>query len=813
MPADESLPPPTRLSTGVLLWVLLLFVGSGCAALVYELVWFQLLELIIGSTTISLAWLLAMFMGGMCLGSLAPRRLWPQQANPLRVYAALELGIALLALGVLWVMPVLGQLYVQYAQAGWPGLVLRGALCGACLLPPTLLMGATLPTIARWVEQSPRGVSWLGWFYGGNTFGAVLGCLLAGFWLLHSFDLTTATYFAMGINGLIALLGWLLSTRLPNQRALAEPLESDAAPRRDARWMYLVAALSGCTALGAEVVWTRMISLALGNTTYTFSLILAGFLIGIGVGSAAGAWIARHSTDLRGVLGMCQLFLVAALAWTGWVVARSFPYLPLGAELPPSEWRGFMLDLIRCALAVLPGALLWGASFPLALAVVSRGGRPHATQVGRLYAANTAGAIVGALLFSLLVIPPLGTLHAQQLLAALALVSSLLVMIPWLYARDAQRNRPVIAFAGWVVGSVLVTFWLEPLPTKVVGWGRLAPQINAPIKELFRGEGLNSTVAVIEQEHGLLSFHVSGKVEASNSVDDMRLQRMLANLPALFHPQPRSVLVVGCGAGVTAGSFLPYLDVRRLVICEIEPLVPQVVAKYFATQNSNVLADPAVSVVYDDARHYMLTSRESFDVITSDPIHPWVKGAATLYTQEYFEHVRDHLRPGGMAVQWVPLYESNEAAVKSELATFFRVFPHGSVWSNALHGNSHDLVLIGSVEPLEIDLGQLQARLEQDEMRFARSALKQVGFESIVDVCCSYAGSAADLAAWLADAELNRDGNLRLQYLAAISPRGEAYRGIHAELLRHRRFREELFVGDEELRRALRARLSTQPTQ
>ena len=199
-------------------------------------------------------------------------------------------------------------------------------------------------------------------------------------------------------------------------------------------------------------------------------------------------------------------------------------------------------------------------------------------------------------------------------------------------------------------------------------------------KPLYVGEGRNSSVVVSQLPGGQIYFHVSGKVEASTEPYDMRLQRMLGHIPALIHKGPESVLVVGFGAGVTAGTFVVHPEVKNITICEIEPLIPQASSKYFATENHNVFHDPRTRMMYDDARHFVLTTKEKFDIITSDPIHPWVKGTATLYSKEYFELVKQHLNPGGVITQWVPLYESDFETVKSELATFFDVFPNGTIW-------------------------------------------------------------------------------------------------------------------------------------
>ena len=342
--------------------VLLLFVGSGCAALIYEIVWFQLLQLIIGSSAVSLGVVLGTFMGGMCLGSLLLPKLVSTAPHPLRVYAMLELGIGLVGIAVIFFLPQLDRLYTSIAMEGVPGLVIRGLVAGACLLPPTLLMGATLPAIARWVEATPRGVSWLGFFYGSNIAGAVVGCLLAGFYLLRLYDMPTATYVAAAINFIVAALALAVSKMTPAVRA-ARPMDRGALPTRRRAWgVYLAIALSGLGALGAEVVWTRLLSLLIGGTVYTFSIILAVFLIGLGIGSTGGAWIARWC-NARLALGICQLLLGAAILWTAQQLA-ALPFWPIDPALVRSPWHGFQLDLLRCLWAILPPAVLWGASFP-----------------------------------------------------------------------------------------------------------------------------------------------------------------------------------------------------------------------------------------------------------------------------------------------------------------------------------------------------------------------------------------------------------------------------------------------------------------
>ena len=275
---DQSSAPAAGLSVAQrwLPALLLLFIGSGCAALIYEVVWFQLLQLSIGSSAVSLGVLLGIFMGGMCLGSLLlPKYIKPDQ-HPLRVYAYLELGIGLCGLIVLFAVPVVGDLYTKIAGTGQANLFLRAIVAAIMLLPPTLLMGATLPAIARWVESTPSGVAWLGYFYGGNLAGAVVGSLLAGYYLLRVYDMPTTTFVAVALNVIVASIALLIAGR--TKSAVGMPGEVGGPTMLPgARLVYVAIALSGLTAMGAQVVWTRMLSLLLGATTYTFSLILAVF--------------------------------------------------------------------------------------------------------------------------------------------------------------------------------------------------------------------------------------------------------------------------------------------------------------------------------------------------------------------------------------------------------------------------------------------------------------------------------------------------------------------------------------------------------
>jgi spermidine synthase len=810
-PAELKLPqiepPRVPLASAYLVAVLVLFAGSGCAALIYEIVWFQLLQLVIGSSAISLGLLLAIYMGGLCMGSIALPRLVSARWAPMRVYALLELGTGALGILALFIVPVAGRIYVSGAVPGLAGLILRGLVAAACLLPPTILMGATLPAISREVETTPTGVSWLGLFYGANIAGAVIGSLLAGFYLLRVYDLAAATWVAAAINIAVALLAVAIAVRAP-RRMRKEPGPPQAERRfPDVPLVYLAIALSGFTALGAEVVWTRLLSLVLGATTYTFSIILAVFLAGLWAGSSAGSFLARRVRQPRFALAACQILLAAAIAWTAFILARVLPYWPVDPWLATSPWFNFDLDVTRCVRTIFPATLLWGASFPLAMASVAKPEQDPARISGEIYAANTAGSITGALLFSLLLIPAIGTGGSQRVLiwtAAISAVAALAKMRRLLFTGTALAGAALLA---WALAATV-----SPVPWQVIAYGRrVAPILRGldtaeliPAEPLFIGEGINASLAIARRGDQRF-FYVSGKSEASSAPLDMRLQRMMGHLPALIHPRPRSVLVVGFGAGVTAGSFVPYPEVANIVICELEALIPPASDEFFAKENDHVLHDRRTRIVYDDARHFVLTTPEKFDVITTDPIHPWVKGTATLYSSDYYELVKKHLNPGGVVAQWLPIYESDEETVRSELATFFSVFPDATVWSNYTNGDGYDLVLLGRAEPSPIDIDAMQRRLDQPAYAGVSASLADAGFHSAVEFLETYAGRASDLGPMLTGAPITSDLNLRLQYLAGLGLNSRASAQIYHDILTYRKFPEGFLTGTSERMTELRA--------
>jgi spermidine synthase len=793
-------PTPAASPTGAryLPLILLLFAGSGFSALIYETTWYQLLQLSIGSTSASLGFLLAAFMGGLCIGSVGFPRLKLAGSHPLRIYATVEAAIGVCALLVPLVVPLVNYVYVAGAEHGVPGVLLRGFMSAVCLLPPTILMGASLPSIVRWLKATPGGISWWGLLYGGNTAGAVLGCLVAGFYLLRLYNMTAATIAGAGVNFAVAAISFMLSTRLPVQTApeIERPTAAAPSDASGPAWpVYTAIALSGATALGAEVVWTRLLGMLLGLTVYVFSIILAVFLIGLAIGSWVGSMLVR-SIRPRLALGWCQMLLTLGIAWTAWIIAKSLPYWPINPLLTISPWHTFQLDMARCLWAILPSAIVWGASFPLAVACLARPDEDPGQVVGNVYAANTLGCIAGALLVSLVLVPSIGTLQSQRVMLWAAAASGLVMLWPQVQALKST------GLAAALAGGLVVAAWLSAnmggVPGELIAYGRRMVINSGRSEMLYTVEGRNSSVAITRWNDGAIEIDVNGHVEATTETYDMKLQRMVGHLPAVLHRDPKSVLGIGFGAGVSAGTFTRYPGIEHITICEIEPVIPPTSTRFFAKQNYEVYRNPKTHVVFDDARHYLLTTTDKFDIIASDPLDIFAKGTAAIYSKEYFEAVKQHLKLGGMFTLYVPLYETDQRTIRSELATFFAAFPYSTIWANTVNGQGYDMVFMGHLEKPTINVDEIEARLRRPDYTPVVQSMFEIGVTSLNDLLSTYAGQNADLGLWSAGAEINTDRDLRLQYLGGWGINSTMEDRLYREMLTYRQLPRGLFTGAPE---------------
>ncbi len=770
-----------------------IFALSGCAALMYEVVWYQSLQLAIGSTTVSMAFLLAAWMGGLSLGAAIAPRIARQmrEGYGLRLYAAIELGAAVLGVCVTAAIPLVSGVYFAGAAHGFPNMLLRGVVSALCLLPPTLLMGASLPVMARVLAPDADSSRRLGLLYAANTTGAVAGCLLAGFWLLRIYDVTVATLAAAALNSVAALAALALRVQ-PDEEARNEAhSREDARPEvaRADRAVLISIALSGAVALGAEIVWTRLLGMLLLGTVYVFAIILAVFLAGIAIGSSAAAKMLRR-VQARTALGVTQILLAPAIAWTAFAITRVLPWWHDDWLDTQNAWRLYGLDLERVLIAILPAAILFGASFPFACRALAKREEddPQATA-SKVYTANTLGAIAGALLIALWVIPAFGTRHAQQALVAGSLVSAGVALM-------RRSFRPVHGFA--MAAAALCLLLVPETPADLIAYGRFMALNAGYSTVLYKGEGRNSSLAITQWANGTTYINVNGHVEATTEPYDMKLQRMVGHLPALLHPNPKSVLGIGFGAGVSAGTFTRYPGIEQITICEIEPLIPPASTRYFPNENYSVMTNPRTHIEFDDARHFLLTTTRKFDVIASDPLDVFIKGTAALYSKEYFEAVKRRLNPGGMFSLYVPLYETSEDTIRGELATFFAAFPNGTVWANTRDGQGYDMVFLGSLEPLKINVDEIEARLLRPDYGPVAQSLAEVGVGSGYQLFATYSGNANDLAPWTRGAEINRDSNLRLSYLAGWGVNSKLADDLYRRMISYRKKQAAPFTGTQE---------------
>ena len=693
---------------------ILLFV-SGAAALVYEVLWVRLLGLVVGNTVLATTTVLGAFMAGLALGSFAAGRwLSPPRLSPLRTYALFEVGIAgwALLLPSLLALPI--PLYRELYGGAWLG-VARIACSFAVLLPATALMGATLPVLAQAVAGSATAGRAVGLLYVVNTLGGVTGTLVCGFWSLPALGTDGTAMLAIALNLVVAAVAWPLG-RGPDPVAGAERNPTGA---RSVHWASVAIAatfISGLVALALEVVWTRVLNQVFGSTTYSFSLVLATFLTGIALGSEA---IRRRADATRAPVLWMGLVL-AATAVSVLLLAFSVEALPvLYLRVIARVGVSFKADLLaRAAVAatfLLPPTVLFGAMFPLAVRThVARRGTGRG--VGEVYAANTLGAILGSALGGFVLLPLLGMQRSVEVLAVALAVAGVAVV---LWSGESTRVGRVLA-AAVVVGAVGVLLalsarwdrklissgvYMDPEPLLSSEPAVALRHSLTHVRLLHFAEGVASTVSVLDVEGALLSFQVDGKAEISTLPADRRLGRLMGHLPVLVHPRPRTALNIGLGAGFTVGALTRYSELTRIDVAELEPEAAGV-ARVFAAHNHDVLSDPRVRLVFNDGCNHLLLSGERYDVITSDPFEPTVTGAASLFTREHFELLRRSLAPGGVACQWLPLYELGPREYGSVLTAFVESFPYVTAWFTG-----KDTLLIGTEHAPRIDYADLAARI------------------------------------------------------------------------------------------------------
>jgi spermidine synthase len=753
------------------------FFFSGATALVYEVVWLRMLGLVFGHTVYAITTVLVAFMGGLGLGSVLIGRRSARFGNPIRVYGTLEIGVGLLCAatpGLMWlaslVYPSLHRLLVS--SYGAFSLV-QFVLALAILLPPTILMGGTLPVLSQALVRRPDGIGrTVGALYAANTFGAVGGVVLAGYGLLPAFGNRATLWLAVTANlavGAIAI-GWSRRHGGKPDASLDRltPPEAPAAlPWRADPGAWLVAAalgVSGAVSMVYEVAWTRALVLLLGSSTFAFTAMLVALLLGIAWGSAVYSALWGRRPGSPAIFAAIQVGIGAATLLVVLVFERLPELLLLAIAWSDSPSFVELVQVLISAHVLLPSALLIGATFPCAVAAVARNPVRAGADVGWLYAVNTAGAIVGAALAGFVLVPMVGVQGAIGIgIGANVVTAGALAL-----ARDPRTTRrwATVAAAALVAGGVLLApRWNPSVMTSgpaVYAKSYLQESVSVPddlrgFEVLFYRDGPSASVAVTRSDQ-YLSLRVNGKAEASTEATDMPNQLLSGHLPLLLHPQPRDVLLIGLGSGITAGAIAQH-PIERLDVVEIEPAVIEA-ARFFAHEHAGLFKDSRVHMVLADGRNFLMTTPRRYDVIVSEPSNPWIGGVASLFTREYFQLARQRLRPDGIMVQWLQVYKLQPVDVQMIVRTFQTVFPAASIW----HAAGGDLLLLGRVEPRRIDLDLIRDRY--DSSPGAQRDLRQIGDIGWSAILGHFLLGEADAARCIGPGPVNTDDRLSLEFSA-----------------------------------------------
>ncbi len=767
-----------------------LLFGSGLAALVYQIAWQREFRLVFGSSTAASAAVLTIFIGGIGAGGLLLGKRADAHPRPLRLYAALELGVAVTAAAT---PPLLDLVRAMYLRLGGAlalgigaGTALRLALAALVLAAPTLLMGGTLPAAVRAVQSDADGRRrTVGLLYGANTLGAVTGCLLATFWLLERIGTRATLWSACGANAAVALAAALAARGVEPAPEVPAPVPVVAAAPR---WFVLMAAgVVGFAFFLLELVWYRMLGPLLGGTVFTFGLILAVALLGIGAGGLAYARFGEdRPASLRGFALTClfeALGVAAPFALGDRVALLALAVRPDGGARLAAYLPGWFAVT---AIVVLPAALVAGAQYPLLIALLGQGRRGVGAQIGAAAACNTAGAMAGSLSGGFALLPLLTATGcwraAAGLLVALGLVALRLAAPRGRGAEVEDGDAPWLPRPGRWIGRAaapaLAAASLACLaaagPTGAwrhspIGAGRVERKILASPSEarrylhevrrgiLWEREGVESSVALDDSDG--LAMVVNGKIDG-NARGDAPTQVMGGLLGALLHPRPRSAMVIGLGTGSTAGWLGAVPSIERVDVAELEASMLHVAAEC-APVNERVLDNPKVRVLLGDAREILLTVPARYDVIFSEPSNPYRAGVAGLFTREYYRAVASRLEEGGVFLQWLQMYEIDEDTVRAVYATLGDVFPVVETWRLG----ASDLALVASARPLTHDAAALRARAAEEPYRRALAAAWRT--EGLAGVLAHHVARPSAAARIAAGGHVNTDDRNRVEFAFA----------------------------------------------
>jgi spermidine synthase len=769
-PEASVVPPSTTIGVaeGVRFSALVaLLFASGLASLVYQVLWIKQLSLVVGVDVQAVTTAVSGFFAGLAIGGYVWGRLADRLRRPLFLYAVLEIAVAILAVGASLALghaaPLFAHLEARTGPLAW---VLPFMLVGA----PAVPMGGTLPVLMRVLAPRAEHLGEAGGrLYAANTAGAMVGAILTAFALIPLLGVRGSALAAGSVNLVTAVVALALAVGFRTRRVAQLPQIASRSP--GFRLALILYASAGGIALGYEVIWSQALVQWTGTRTFAFAVVLATYLMGLVIGSAWHARRADRSRDPWGDFGLlvAAAGLIALLGTTfagHWLPLLQVNIATLAFTVTHQEAIAMAARFaIAAACIVLVPTILLGAAFPAVLKLTadsSNTGR----DTGKVIALNTAGGIAGTLLTGFVVVPALGL---ERSLAVIAVAGGLVGAIAVLLGTTVRpRIRRATLACG--AGALLATCLIPP--------DHLAHLLASARggKLLFHETSSAGTVAVIEQQSGQNRFrrlYIQGVSNSGDSLSSLRYMRLQALLPLIIHRgEPRSALVIGLGTGITAGSLLccPGLDQR--VCAELLPAVVRAASQFAG--NYGVTADPRMDLRIRDGRRELLRSQESYDLITLEPPPPSAAGVVNLYSSDFYALAASRLNPDGLIAQWLPLSTQTDADTRSLVRSFLDVFPSATVWTSELH----EMLLIGSLTPIELDAGRIAARFNQPEVR---SALREIGIASPAALLATWVTDRAGLELYAGAALPVTDDRPRIEYGRWVMP-GEFAQSL-AELM------------------------------
>lgn len=749
------------------IWILLFFFVSGATGLIYEVVWTRLLTLVMGNTHYSISTVLTAFMGGLALGSYAGGKLIDRRFNPLTAYAFLEAGIGLYCLLIPSLIdlafPLFKWIYLNWGDSYTQASLFRFLICVAILIVPATFMGATLPVLSKFVSREEADIGKdVGTLYSINTFGAVFGAWASAFIFMRLWGVQSTIWMTALLNLAISAVIFLVF-KPPVKGSSRIELKSPLSPLNTKEKLILLSfALSGMVALVYQIAWNRILSLLLGSSVYAFSLILTVFILGLALGTACFSRLLSRFDDLMKVYGITQITIgVSSL-----LIIPLFGIIPFVNRWIYENW-GLQFDFIQFANFLIIFSLLFiptffmGAQFPLVIKMMAQKMETLGRHVGRVYACNTIGTIVGSFLAGFILIPWLGM---QTTLISGVFLNVLLGITILMLGARLNLSLKIYALPAVLMVCVLTAKWIGPWDTSVISSGSFMPYRIADLKEaelkknkiLFYKEGMHTTVTTELSVSGNIFLRVNGKTDASLALD-MRTQLLSGYLPMLFHSDPKSALVVGQGSGITLGA-VEQFPLDEITLVEISPAVIEG-SRFFDPFNHHALDDKRVTVKLEDGRNHIALSGNTYDVIVSEPSNPWISGVGALFTVDFFKLLKKRLNPGGVACIWVHTNMSPDS-FKSIVRSFSGEFPFVSMWESIA---GDDYLLIGSEQEYDLSYEKAQHYLSDE---IVGRDLHRIGINNVPDLLSLMIMPREKLLEFSASAPLHTDDNSLLEFNA-----------------------------------------------